>query len=48
VTAVLLVALGIFAIVSRPASIARAVAARELMPATAIPAAGGDHSCCDE
>jgi sulfite exporter TauE/SafE len=48
VTAVLLVALGIFAIVSRPASIARAVAARELMPATAVPAPGGEHSCCDE
>jgi hypothetical protein len=48
VTAVLLVALGIFAIVSRPTSVARAVAARELMPATAVPAPGGDHSCCDE
>jgi sulfite exporter TauE/SafE len=48
VTAVLLVALGIFAIVSRPASVAAAVAAREQMSATAIPAAGGDHSCCDE
>lgn len=48
VTAVLLVALGIFAIVSRPASVAAAVAAREQMSATAIPAPGGDHSCCDE
>ena len=48
VTALLLVALGIVAIVSRPASVARAVAAREQMSATAIPAPGGDHSCCDE
>jgi hypothetical protein len=48
VTAVLLVALGIFAIVSRPASVARAVAAREQTPAAAVPAPGGDHACCDE
>ncbi len=48
VTAVLLVVLGIFAIVSRPGSVAAAVAAREHSPATAIPAPGGDHSCCDE
>jgi len=48
VTAVLLVALGIFAIVSRPASVARAVAARERTAAGAVPAPGGDHACCDE
>jgi len=48
VTAVLLVALGIFAIVSRPTSVARAVAAREHSPATAIPAPGGDHTCCED
>ena len=48
VAAVLLVALGIFAIVSRPASVAAAVAAREQMSATAIPGPGGDNSCCDK
>lgn len=48
VTAVLLVALGVFAIVSRPASVARAVAAHEHAAATAVPAPGGDHACCDE
>jgi len=48
VTAVLLVALGVFAIVSRPASVAAAVAAREHAPATAVPAPGDDHACCDE
>ena len=48
VTAVLLVALGVFAIVSRPASVAAAVAAREHAPAAAVPAPGGDHACCDE
>mgnify|MGYP001026496741 CR=1 FL=1 len=48
VTAVLLVALGIFAIVSRPTSVARAVAAREQTSVTAIPAPNGNHACCDE
>ena len=48
VTAVLLVALGVFAIVSRPASVAAAVAAREHAPAAAVPAPGDDHACCDE
>jgi hypothetical protein len=48
VIAVLLVALGIFAIVSRPTSVARAVAAREQRSVVAIPAPDGDHACCDE
>jgi hypothetical protein len=48
VTAVLLVALGIFAIVSRPTSVARAVAAREQTSVPAIPAPDGGHACCDE
>jgi hypothetical protein len=48
VTAVLLVALGIVAIVSRPASVAAAVAAREQPSAAAIPGLGNDHACCDE
>jgi sulfite exporter TauE/SafE len=48
VAAVLLVALGVLAIVSRPASVAAGVAAREHAPAATVPAPGGNHACCDE
>jgi len=47
-TAVLLVVLGLFAILSRPASVAAGVAAREQGAGGAVPAAGADHSCCEE
>jgi sulfite exporter TauE/SafE len=47
-TAVLLVALGVFAIVSRPASVAAGVAERERAAHTAVPAPGADHSCCGD
>lgn len=47
-TAVLLVALGIFAIASRPASVAARIAEREQAAQKAVPAAEAGHSCCDE
>jgi sulfite exporter TauE/SafE len=48
VTAVLLVALGIFAIIGRPASVATGVAEREHGPRASIPSPDSGHSCSGE
>jgi sulfite exporter TauE/SafE len=47
-TALLLVALGVFAIVSRPASVSAGAAGHEHSGAAVIPSSGSGHSCCDD
>lgn len=47
-TAVLLVVLGVFAIVSRPASVSAGVAEREHASHSSVPSSDSGHSCCDE